>query len=777
MYGSKIENLIKLRDAGFAVPDFEFIKFADAIDDIGAFSSYYLDVSKKSPNEASAKIREYLKEHLRKQYDIGLHSTSYAVRSSSNMEDGADDSFAGQFETYLNVSSSDLDVKIRNCFLSLANENVIEYLRKKKIDTDHIEMNVLVQKMIVPDCAGVLFTANPQGLLNEIVVVVGEGLGENVVAEKKETTSYYYNQTDGNYFYDGAKNYLSRELLLELIEKSRKITDIFGKYVDIEFAIKNKKIYFLQVRPITTLDDSHPLVLDNSNIVESYPGISLPLTISFANLIYSGVFESECRRLVKDETELKRQKHVFTEMVGSCNGRMYYKISNWYALIDYLPFRKKIIPMWEEMLGINTSVKIEQHAGALMHARVAKNFLHEIRKSQKNMAWLNDYFIQVEKSYRARFSKDLNAKETMALFHEVAGKLFPHWDLTLINDMYTFINVGAFKKRLGDRANGYISSVSNLESMKPVETMIQLAYEKDTLSQEEYDTRFAEYIEKYGDRNVEELKLESDTFRTNPELLRERIDDYRKDPDNLAKLVKSIKQKNNSHPQKLSGLNGRLLKHCESGIRNREISRLNRSRIFGMVREMLLHIGSIMVKEKHLDDVKDIFYLRIKEIEEYVKKPSNLRDIVAERKMHYNVFSQLPAASRLVFAEHEFDKLPLTINAEVQKYANNDMHGTPCSDGCVTGEALIIDSAGKHYNTNGKILITKSTDPGWVFMLSTAKGIISERGSLLSHTAIISRELKIPSVVGVKDVTKIIKNGDIVFMDGHTGEIKIKETK
>ena len=72
-----------------------------------------------------------------------------------------------------------------------------------------------------------------------------------------------------------------------------------------------------------------------------------------------------------------------------------------------------------------------------------------------------------------------------------------------------------------------------------------------------------------------------------------------------------------------------------------------------------------------------------------------------------------------------------------------------------------------------KILITKMTDPGWVFLLVNSKGVISEKGSLLSHTAIISREIKIPSIVGVEDATSIIKTGDYIKMDATVGKIEI----
>ena len=77
----------------------------------------------------------------------------------------------------------------------------------------------------------------------------------------------------------------------------------------------------------------------------------------------------------------------------------------------------------------------------------------------------------------------------------------------------------------------------------------------------------------------------------------------------------------------------------------------------------------------------------------------------------------------------------------------------------------------------GKILVTKMTDPGWVFLLASAGGLISEKGSLLSHTAIISREIGIPSIVGVDDLLDTVRTGDILRMDGNTGRIEIVRRK
>ena len=103
--------------------------------------------------------------------------------------------------------------------------------------------------------------------------------------------------------------------------------------------------------------------------------------------------------------------------------------------------------------------------------------------------------------------------------------------------------------------------------------------------------------------------------------------------------------------------------------------------------------------------------------------------------------------------------------------------GTPCSQGWAEGEVLLVADPSEEIHTEGKILVTKMTDPGWVFLIAGAKGVVAEKGSLLSHTAIISRELGKPAVVGVDNITKILKSGDRVRIDGGSGEISILSRK
>ena len=740
----KDKNLIKLREYGFNVPEFEIIEWEDR----------------------------------NKKIDLSKYKGKYAIRSSSNLEDSSDNSFAGLFDTYLNVDSKDIESKVKECFNSINNKNVKEYITNKNIDISDVKMNVIIQKMVNSKNSGILFTSNPQGLLNESVIVVGRGLGNNVVEDKVDTTTYYFNNTDSIYYYEGDCDYLDNDMINNLISISKDLKKYFGEYIDIEFAIENDDIYILQVRDITTIDDDNIVILDNSNIVESYPNISLPLTISFVEFVYSNVFKKEAYRLSHNNKLVEENNDKFNNMVGTANGRIYYKISNWYALIKFLPLSKKIIPIWQDMLGVKNK---NYDDGKLKIPFLTKiktyfNTIKELKNVSKNMDILNDKFIKINDYFYNNFNNEMSNEEVFELYNKIKEELLDSWDITLVNDLYSFIYTGLLKKRLNkkkyssEKVNDYISGISNIESLKPIKSMIELAYIEDKISMDEYTDKFNNYISLYGDRNLEELKLESKTFRTDPSLLKNKIKEYQADKNKLEKLYKDLNS-NNYTFIKEDFITNYISKRAMFGIKNREISRLNRSRIYGMVREMFRQIGSNLEMDNLIDKKEDIFYLNIDEVFNY--KKFNLKELISNRKKDYKIYKLLPSYSRLIFSKTEFDKHHKSINSNKIIIDKDKLEGIPTSNGIVEGEALVIDNILDNYDVKDKILVTKMTDPGWVFLIATAKGVISEKGSILSHTAIISRELKIPSIVGVEDVTKIIKTGDYIKMDAHTGKIEI----
>ena len=743
----KAENLKILKEHKINVPDFDVIKWEDKD----------------------------------KKIDTNKYNGKYAIRSSSNLEDGDKNSFAGQFDTYLNVGKKDIESKVNSCFNSINNSNVEIYLRENNISKDNLKIDVIIQKMVNSEISGVLFTSNPNGLLNEVVITVGKGLGSGVVEDKVDTTTYYYNTTDNVYYYEGKVDLLNKDTIDKLIEIQSKIKDIFGNYLDIEFAIENNEIYILQTRPITTINDRNLLILDNSNIVESYPGVSLPLTISFVKFVYTGVFKGVAYRVLKNRKILEKYDSNLNNMVGSSNGRIYYKISNWYTIIKFLPMSKKIIPVWQEMLGVKNKSYDKEKVEIPLISKIKTYFncIYEITHVTKNMDMLNNRFIEINKYFYDHYREDMSIIEVIKLYNKIKEDVLALWDITLVNDMYSFIYTGLLKHRFKkknlseDLVNEYISGISNIESLKPIKSLITIAYNKDNLSKEEFNKELDKYIELYGDRNLEELKLESETFRTNRKLLIDKINEYCLDKDKLKELYENINKEKAPLNIKEDFITKFIVKRAMTGIKNREISRLNRSRIYGMVRSMFLTIAKRLYEDNRINNINDIYYLEIEEIFYYEKY--DLKKLIETRKNNYLIFNELPNYSRLIFTGNEFDKYHKSVNSVKKNISKDKLIGIPCSSGIVEGYALVVEDIKNIKNVKDKILITKMTDPGWVFLLATCKGVISEKGSLLSHTAIISREIKVPSIVGVDEVTNIIKTNDYIRMNANTGEIEILE--
>lgn len=778
--GSKIENLKTLKNAGISVPEFETFSFDELIGSDKEIRKAVEECKGKSVPEKSRILKEAVRKAVKVNKEIKLAGEKFSVRSSSCVEDSAENSFAGQFDTFLNVEKKDIAERIADCVCSLYNENVLVYMENAGLDIGLLRMNVIVQKMVNSDVSGIVFTANPQGILNETVIVAGRGLGENVVSDKIDTTSYYYSLTDNIYYYDGKENLLSDEKVHEIIDVSKIICKYIGKYTDIEFAIENDKLFILQARPITTLSDEKPIIFDNSNIVESYPGLSLPMTVSFVETVFAGVFKDAGRRLLKNKKELKKRYDILENTVGTTNGRIYYNLNSWYSAIKFLPFSNKIIPVWQELVGVKYKEydKSENEINPLVKASIYFNTLTELIATPHNMKKLNESFIEIKNYVYRRFEEDMTAKDILELFDKIQDKLLSCWGITLLNDTYAFIFTGLLKARLKKKyknheelANSYISGISNIESMKPVREMIRIAVDKDNMSKEEYQRRVSDYIDVYGDRCLEELKLETETFRTNPAMFEAKIREFAEDKEKLIPLLEE--QRNDENIIKSDPITKFLSSRCMLGIGNREIQRLNRSRIFGMVREAVLRLGEIYANQNYIETQKDVFYLTLDEVRMLAEKPCDMKETVVSRKRKYEMYSLLPAYSRIIFSEKAFDKNHRNINMTSVRSSKDEMLGVPCSNGVVEGEAYIVTDVKKAKSVKDKILVTKTTDPGWVFLLAEAKGVISEKGSLLSHTAIISRELGIPAVVGIDNLLSTLKNGDTVRLDGATGTVRI----
>jgi len=701
----------------------------------------------------------------------------FAVRSNFSSEDSGEHSFAGQFLTRLNVKREKVKEAVQEVFSSYAGS--LDY--KEKVNRGKAEYDlkqqgkaetVLIQEMLFPEKSGVLFTKNPKGILSEMVVVLGQGLGDKVVEDQENVLTYHY--FPGECLYQegqGTGLGLEEDELKTLFSLGDEIEQLFQKPMDIEFAIEKGRIYILQARAITTLDMQLPIrILDNSNISESFPGICLPLSESFAGEMYSGIFTSLGRRFLGKK--VSSYEELFQRMVGGFSGRMYYEISSWYDILRLLPFSGKIIPVWQRMLGVsNEEISFsKKKPGFFLKCRITLLFCYYFIVSQRKMQELDKFFQERYASYSKRVDEEEEAQELYRIFLEMKEDLLREWDITLMNDMVSFISTHLYGKK----------TAFSLETMKPVRALsaLKAVARKHGLDSEEYRREKKSYISAYGDRIEGELKLETRTYRSNEELLdrwildaleTEKTDYSEKDCEETSRMEKPSEQK-----QRKSF----LYRLAESSCNNREISRLHRTRCFGLMRRIVDKIG-----EKTIGF--DVYYLSLDELKEFLFSGKDFSLKIARERELRKAYERLPVLSRVKLLG-KVDRDPLAGEITVLNYGAFKTKGSKVGKGEIAGEMgksekwsvqfseepKNFESKGKTESTprvffgrgvskgifrgevlklkslqeirvaeaKGKILLSYSTDPGWFPYLDMASGLITERGSLLSHRAILARE-------------------------------------
>ena len=276
------------------------------------------------------------------------------------------------------------------------------------------------------------------------------------------------------------------------------------KDFDIEFAIQNHHIYFLQARPVTSIDRTAPaIILDNSNIVESYPGITLPLTQSFIRDAYYQVFKSLLLHLTGEPETVEQIDGNLQHMVDMANGRVYYRISNWYDVLLLLPFSSRLIPIWQEMMGVRDKKVSSAHSAGnpagnpngnsgkqgrirrKTRLKVAYSFIRFLLTCPREMEKLDLYFQEIIQRFEALETDAEDNRILLKHYHTLKEMTVKRWDITLVNDMYGFLFTGLLKSRLKARhvpdyelaANRAISGVQKLESMRPIEQLQKLAHQ------------------------------------------------------------------------------------------------------------------------------------------------------------------------------------------------------------------------------------------------------------------------------------------------------------
>lgn len=574
------------------------------------------------------------------------------------------------------------------------------------------------------------------------------------------------------------------------------------------------------------------LIFDNSNLNESYSGVTTPLTFSFARRAYSSVYKEFSRVVGTPEEKIRENWPMYDAMLAYICGKMYYNLLNWYKLISFIPgyrFNKEFL---EKMLGVSKGVsydprnKIHGFKKIIELSSLIKQILtlllqfNSINKNVKN--FINNFDKEFKKANTINLEKftDLELVEFYLFWEQ---RFASKWRITIVNDLAVMIATGILrkisKKWLRDKnnflVNEYLSYIKNVESKKPGERLNRILYQikasrafselfdhgsEYEITKKIYENkRFAklkaaveDYLTDYGDRSPNELKLESKTYLNNKELLivliKNQLPNLNKKPDVSADIVNHINIKDSL--DKLGFLKKRifmlLVNLSRDYIKNREAARLRRSQVFGFARKAFHEFGKRMTDHKYLLDDSNIFYLQVEEIIGVFNgtmSHSDLKSTVIQRRRELDNWNKVDVPRRIEIEDSVYAYELKKINQFKKVIKKNVttkriLNGVTCSNGSnggiVTGEALVMKSFDPKASYVGKILVTCQTDPGWTPVFPHLIGIIVERGGMLSHAAIVAREYGLPCITQVDQATDLIPNGRQILINVKDGSVSLQ---
>jgi phosphohistidine swiveling domain-containing protein len=219
-----------------------------------------------------------------------------------------------------------------------------------------------------------------------------------------------------------------------------------------------------------------------------------------------------------------------------------------------------------------------------------------------------------------------------------------------------------------------------------------------------------------------------------------------------------------------------VLRHARRRVRDRENLRLERTRLFGRVRRIFLELGRRLHEAELLDDPRDVLYLEIDEVLAFVDGRAtctDLRSLAALRRREFRGYEEgSPPDDRFETRGSPYYGHPFRRAEPAAAETGDERRGLGCCPGIVRGPVRLVADPRTADLQRRAILVAEHTDPGWIMVFPSALGVVVERGSLLSHAAIVARELGIPAVVSVPGITRWLKDYDWVELDGSTGVIR-----
>jgi rifampicin phosphotransferase len=766
-------------------------------------------------------------------------------------EDSAADPFAGLSDSFLYVRRAELADRVAACWASAFNPEAVLYRTHRGIDPFAARVAVAVQRMVMGVRSFVAFSRNPLDGSAQCVVAAAHGIGEGVVQEKADVDHFYIDRSTARIEahtvlksravgWDperadagpvavpvadrlAAPPVLDDAELTEIAEIAARIEEHFGAPQDIEGTISaDGRIHLVQARPIAQppAPARTPNIWDNNNITESFPGVSCALTYSVGRELFEVGFTDLYRRMGVPARTIRRNRPRLRRMVGYLDGHIYYALDNWYHLHAMMRCFRPLWSTWEQGLGLagRASGRPPGRAATVVHlTEIGLRLAAHPRRVRDFLRWWDGYHGRLEVD-------GLSPSEVVAEYRRLWTEVSERWGITLVNGVFLFTATWAVNGLLarwapgGDRSmlNGMLTGGRPNRSAEAVHSAIALAtlaaghpeLREAVLAEgdprklwaaimdgrhgPEFAGALREHVRRYGDRGLQDLKLEAVTPREEPWTVLYAVRAYLRQGRTVAgSLATGEKVRGQAlgelrrhcrNPVKRAVLRG-LFSALRTLLRVREDTRFCRSQLFGDLRALLLKQGAHLVAAGRLDRPRDVLDLTVDEVLGAFDGTVPGADLRALAAVRAEERARWIAADRGYPPRLETDPdRPLThalidvlpAEAKPAEAVDGVLTGLASSAGTVRGRALVVhDPSVTADGTRDRILVARETDPGWLFLMMSAKALVVERGTLLSHTAITGRLLGIPTVVAVPDATTRIADGGLVEVDGSAGTVRI----
>ncbi len=758
---------------------------------------------------------------------------AFAVRSSATAEDLPTASFAGQQNTYLNIIGKDAILEhISKCWASLFTDRAVIYRLQNGFDHRKVQLAVVVQQMVFPQAAGIMFTADPiTGSRKVLSIDAGFGLGEAMVSGRVNADNYKVcgekitdkkistkklaiyalkgGGTEEQELNPAEQNtkVLMDEQILQLAGLGRKIEEHFGSPQDIEWCLADNTFYIVQSRLITTLfpvpeaDDRENHVYISVGHQQMMTDAMKPLGLSLWQLTAARPMFKAGGRLFVD----------VTQHLASPAGRK--------ALIDVMgehdPLIKDALLTITERGDFIKDLPNGQSEMGSVKSSAGKTAAVILAQIDNDPAIVADLISQSETSVAA-LKQNIRAKSGPDVFDFILEEmhsrrsLFAHQNLGVIMaaiDASTWLNEN-MKKWLGEKnvadtlsqsAPNNITSEMGRELLDVADIIrpypaivnyLQQVKDDNFLNElvkfdggQEAGDAIKSYLDKYGVRCAGEIDITKTRWSENPATLVPMILSNIKNLEPGAGKRK-FEQGRQEALKKEAELLDRL-KQLPDGeqkaAETRQMISLLRNFIgyreypkYGIVSRSFVYKQALLKEAEHLlranviRDKEDIYYLTFEELREVVRTNELDCQLINKRKEEHKLFEKL-TPPRVITSDGEV----ISGNYNKENLPAGAIAGLAVSSGIIEGRARVILNMEDADLEEGDILVTTFTDPSWTPLFVSIKGLVTEVGGLMTHGAVIAREYGLPAVVGVENATEMIKNGQRILVNGTGGYVEI----